>query len=40
MPFPVELLAQMGWSEGTDLWWEIKDNGSILITEVKEDKKD
>jgi hypothetical protein len=35
MPFPVELLSQMGWAEGTDLWWEVQENGTVTITEVK-----
>lgn len=38
MPFPVDLLSQMGWAEGTDLWWEIQDNGTVTITEVKKDQ--
>ena len=38
MPFPIDLLSQMGWAEGTDLWWEVQDNGTVTITEVKKDQ--
>jgi hypothetical protein len=30
LPIPVDLLAQMGWSEGTDLWWTVEDDKIIL----------
>lgn len=30
LPIPVDLLAQMGWSEGTDLWWTVEDEKIIL----------
>lgn len=30
LPIPTDLLAQMGWSEGTDLWWEIVDDKIIM----------
>lgn len=30
LPFPPDLLSQMGWSEGTELFWE--DNGDSTIT--------
>lgn len=33
LPFPPDLLSQMGWSEGTDIWWDIKDDGKIYITD-------
>jgi hypothetical protein len=41
LPFPTDLLNQMGWSEGTDIWWDVQDNGSVVIREKKEeDEKD
>lgn len=39
LPFPVDLLSQMGWSEGTDLSWIDNGNGSYTITEKKEEVK-
>ena len=36
MPLPVDLLAQMGWAEGTELFWDIKDRHWL----IKEKKKD
>lgn len=30
LPFPPDLLSQMGWCEGTELFWE--DNGDSTIT--------
>lgn len=40
IPFPSDVIGQMGWSEGTDLWWEFADDGKIIITEVKNDDLD
>jgi len=37
MPFPIDLLTQMGWSEETDLWWEIENDTVIL--KVKDETK-
>jgi len=31
LPFPPDLLSQMGWSEGTDLTWIDNENGSYTI---------
>ena len=31
LPFPPDLLSQMGWSEGTDLSWIDNNNGSFTI---------
>ena len=31
MPFPPDLLTQMGWHEGTELWWVIDDNGLVML---------
>ena len=33
LPFPDELLNDMGWKEGTVLNWEINDNGQVIIKE-------
>lgn len=30
LPIPTEILNQMGWSEGTDLWWTLEDEKIIL----------
>ena len=35
LPFPVDLLSQMGWSEGTDLFWIENNNGSFTLTDKK-----
>ena len=37
LPFPADLLSQMGWSEGTDIFWDVQDNGSVIIREKKDD---
>jgi hypothetical protein len=37
LPFPSDLLAQMGWSEGTDLFWIDNENGTFSITDKKND---
>lgn len=37
LPFPADLLSQMGWSEGTELWWDITEDGKITIKEKKDD---
>jgi hypothetical protein len=36
LPFPPDLLSQMGWSEGTDLSWIDNENGTWTIKK-KED---
>jgi hypothetical protein len=36
LPFPPDLLSQMGWSEGTDLSWIDNDNGSFTIKKKEE----
>lgn len=33
LPFPQELLKQMGWSEGIELWWIDNKNGTYTIKE-------
>lgn len=35
LPFPADLLSQMGWSEGTELFWEEASDNSYTITEKK-----
>jgi hypothetical protein len=35
LPFPPELLAQMGWAPGTELLWEDNHDGSYIIKEKK-----
>jgi len=37
LPFPPDLLAQMGWSEGTDLFWIDNENGTFTLQEKKND---
>jgi hypothetical protein len=36
LPFPPELLSQMGWAPGTELWWEDNNDGSFSIKQKKE----
>ena len=38
LPFPVDLLSQMGWSEGTDLSWIDNNNGTYTLKEKKKDE--
>jgi hypothetical protein len=33
LPFPIDLLNQMGWSEGTDLFWIDNEDGTFTIKE-------
>ena len=33
LPFPPDLLSQMGWAEGTDIWWEIDEKGNVILTD-------
>ena len=35
LPFPVDLLSQMGWSEGTEIFWDVRDDKSVFLTEKK-----
>ena len=30
LPIPTEVLSQLGWSEGIDLWWEFEDDKIVL----------
>ena len=29
-----EMLSQLGWTEGTELFWDIDSNGSIILKEA------
>ena len=35
LPFPVDLLSQMGWSEGTELFWESNGDKSFTLAPHK-----
>lgn len=37
LPFPPDLLSQMGWAEGTELFWVDNDNGTYTIKEVNDE---
>jgi len=37
MPFPPELLAQMGWDYGDVLEWKEADHGSFTLTKKESD---
>ena len=39
LPFPPDLLSQIGWSEGTELWWIDNQDGTFSIKK-KDDKDD
>lgn len=40
LPLPVDMLSQLGWIEGTDLFWIDNNNGSFTLTDKKpEDNK-
>lgn len=30
LPIPTEILSQLGWSEGTDIWWKFEGNEIVL----------
>jgi hypothetical protein len=38
VPIPYDILSQMGWIEGTELWWEQKDDKFILRSKNETDK--
>ena len=40
LPLPVDMLAQLGWSEGTDLFWIDNHNGSFTLTDKNPDKNE
>jgi hypothetical protein len=35
LPFPPDLLVQMGWAPGTDLLWQDNADGTVSIREKK-----
>jgi hypothetical protein len=35
LPIPAELLSQMGWIEGTELFWIDNENGTYSLKEKK-----
>jgi hypothetical protein len=37
LPFPVDLLSQMGWAEGTEIWWSVTEDGNIIIKDTKDE---
>lgn len=37
LPFPVDLLNQMGWAEGTELWWDVTEDGTVSIKEKRDE---
>jgi antitoxin component of MazEF toxin-antitoxin module len=36
---PHDVLAQMGWTEDTDLFWDIDSDGSIMLKETKHEDR-
>jgi hypothetical protein len=39
LSIPSEILSQLGWSEGTDIWWEFEDNKIVLKEITNETSK-
>ena len=37
LPFPSEMLEQLGWAEGDTLTWTVKTNGSIILSKKAKD---
>ena len=37
LPFPPELLKDLGWAEGDTLTWTVKTNGSIILSKKATD---
>ena len=37
LPLPVDMLNQMGWASGTDLWWIDNNDGSYTVTDKNPD---
>ena len=40
LPFPPDLLSQMGWIEGTELFWQDQEDGTYIITEKKNESSE
>jgi hypothetical protein len=38
LPLPTDLLAQMGWVNGTELFWEDNKNGTYSLKEKEKDE--
>jgi bifunctional DNA-binding transcriptional regulator/antitoxin component of YhaV-PrlF toxin-antitoxin module len=36
LPFPPDLLEHTGWKEGDILLWDVKDDGSIILSKKEE----
>lgn len=36
LPFPDDLLEQVGWKEGDVLIWDMKDDGSVILSKKEE----
>ena len=37
LPFPADLLSQMGWAEGTELWWDVTEDGKVIVKEKNDE---
>ena len=37
LPFPPNLLEQLGWKEGTTIYWIDNKNGTFTLTDKEED---
>ena len=37
LPFPPDVLGQLGWREGDTLTWTVKTNGSIILSKKAKD---
>lgn len=40
LPFPPDLLSQMGWIEGTELFWQDQEDGTYIISEKKNESSE
>ena len=40
LPIPADLLSQMGWVEGTELFWIDNENGSYSLKEKKNESSE
>jgi hypothetical protein len=34
LPFPEDMLSQLGWVEGDTLNWAVQDDGTVILTKV------
>lgn len=37
LPFPADMLEQLGWNEGTTIYWIDNKNGTYTLTDKEED---